>query len=207
MRTKLQSSKKLSLLNVEHKLIMEIKSCPQYQAILRDLKINITTNKAAKQDGVTTSKRKNEPNSFSSSSSANKSSKDYNTTSSRKRNLDNSFIDEVSDSSTQCSAKSDSSVGRALCTSNRSIMLEDVYEDSTSTDISNVPVQEVYSNYNNINSSSCNSTLLFLKRLARLIHVLLHHHFLSLLILLSYVKSYQKQFHPAVLVPIAGLIC
>ena len=52
MRTKLQTSKKLSLLNVENKLIMEIKSCPQYQAILRDLKINITTNKAAKQDGV-----------------------------------------------------------------------------------------------------------------------------------------------------------
>ena len=39
---------------------MEIKSCPQYQAILRDLKINITTNKAAKQDGVTISKRKKE---------------------------------------------------------------------------------------------------------------------------------------------------
>ena len=49
------------MLNVENKLIMEIKSCPQYQAILRDLKINITTNKAAKQDGVTISKRKKEP--------------------------------------------------------------------------------------------------------------------------------------------------
>ena len=61
MRTKLQTSKKLSLFNVENKLIMEIKACPQYQAILRDLKINITTILAAKQDGVTTSKRKKEP--------------------------------------------------------------------------------------------------------------------------------------------------
>ena len=156
------------------KLIIEIKSSPQFQAILKDIKNNIAITK-----------------------SANKSSKDDNTTTSRKRNLDNSFIDEVSDSS----------VGRALCTSNRSIMVEGVYEDSTSTDNSNFPVQEVYSKYNNITSSSCSSTLLFLKRLARLIHVLLHHHFLSLLILLSYVKSYQKQFHPAVLVPIAGLIC
>lgn len=108
---KLQKSKNWSLLNVEKKLIIEIKSSPQFQAILKGLKNNITITK-----------------------SANKSSKDNNTTTSRKRNLDNSFIDEVSDSS----------VGRALCTSNRSIMVEDVYEDSTSTDNSNFPVQEVH---------------------------------------------------------------
>ena len=107
---KLQKSKNWSLLNVEKKLIIEIKSSPQFQAILKGLKNNITITK-----------------------SANKSSKDNNTTTSRKRNLDNSFIDEVSDSS----------VGRALCTSNRT-MVEGVYEDSTSTDNSNFPVQEVH---------------------------------------------------------------
>ena len=111
IKMKLQKSKNWSLLNVEKKLIIEIKSSPQFQAILKGLKNNITITK-----------------------SANKSSKDNNTTTSRKRNLDNSFIDEVSDSS----------VGRALCTSNRSIMVEDVYEDSTSTDNSNFPVQEVH---------------------------------------------------------------
>ena len=105
IKMKLQKSKNWSLLNVEKKLIIEIKSSPQFQAILKDIKNNIAITKS-----------------------------DDNTTTSRKRNLDNSFIDEVSDSS----------VGRALCTSNRSIMVEDVYEDSTSTDNSNFPVQEVH---------------------------------------------------------------
>ena len=91
---------------MEKKLIIEIKSSPQFQAILKDIKNNIAITK-----------------------SANKSSKDDNTTTSRKRNLDNSFIDEVSDSS----------VGRAS-----NLMVEGVYEDSTSTDNSNFPVQEVH---------------------------------------------------------------
>ena len=100
IKMKLQKSKNWSLLNVEKKLIIEIKSSPQFQAILKGLKNNITITK-----------------------SANKSSKDNNTTTSRKRNLDNSFIDDVSDSS----------VGRELYTSN-----------STSTDNSNFPEQEVH---------------------------------------------------------------
>ena len=105
IKMKLQKSKNWSLLNVEKKLIIEIKSSPQFQAILKDIKNNIAITKS-----------------------------DDNTTTSRKRNLDNSFIDEVSDSS----------VGRALCSSNRSTMVEGVYEDSTSTDNSNFPVQEVH---------------------------------------------------------------